>query len=227
MNMSRSYAFSLSVIFLASSQLAYPNLATVGENIWHLTRRIGDITCTIEDKVCDIEDKVCDIELSVIEELAKVCDIHDCSPIPVSTGGTLSAPGTYCLTQNVTGAFVFGLDDIVLDLNGFELNGVGNAIAVTMSSRSNCELRNGSILGATADCLNIVSSNSVTVRNVDFSTTPTGIAVASTTNLSVVDCTFRDHTSEAICSSNMNGGRIKNCSFTQNLGARVVDLANS
>ena len=232
MSITRAYALG---ILSFSCQLAFPNLSTVGENLWHLNRKIGDVVCDTKEKACNIEssmvdvlEKVCRIEISVIDELAKVCDTHDCSPIPISSGGTLTVPGvTYCLTQNLVGqSFVFGADEITLDLNGFEVDGTGNASAVTMVSRTGCELRNGTISSAIVNGVNLLNCELITIRDVDFTQTPTGINVAGVSLvIDVRNCNFSGHTSEAICYNTVNAGRIINCSFKANTGTRVIDLS--
>lgn len=78
--------------------------------------------------------------------------------LAVSAPYTISQPGSYYLTGNITvasgDAIVIASDDVSLDLNGFTLKSTytggssGTAVSVS-SSRSRLTIRNGSIVGST------------------------------------------------------------------------------
>ena len=200
-NKLRFYAFGMSIAFLVHCQTVVPNLATVGENLWHLNRRIGD----------------------------RVCDIHDCSPIPVSAGGTLSVPGTYCLTQNITGTISISNNDITLLLNGFSITAPtsGNGISITASTR-NCRISGGSIVGDGSSNNSIVvgaGASEIFIDDVHCTGTPIGLNIASGAGkITVTNCGFRDHSSRAMSILANNGLQVKHCFFTNNSGTQVVSV---
>jgi hypothetical protein len=80
----------------------------------------------------------------------------DCRRI-VSVPATISRPGIYCLTRNVSTATATGSaiaiesDDVVLDLNGFSLDGVAGpateAYGILAFNRRNVAVHNGTVRG--------------------------------------------------------------------------------
>ena len=61
--------------------------------------------------------------------------------IPVSGPGTLEVPGSYYLTQDISGPVTLGADNIRFDLNGFTITG-GNP-SIELGTQSDVEVFNG------------------------------------------------------------------------------------
>ncbi len=102
-----------------------------GQSLWWITKRIAETTDIIESKVCLLE--------SIIDVL------DNCAAIPVSSADiaagtiTLSTPGSYCLTEDVTANVTISGDCISFDLNNHCVTGV---FSITSDD---IELRNGRI----------------------------------------------------------------------------------
>ena len=108
---------------------------------------------------------------------------------PISTASfSISAPGSYYLTANLTGSFgiIIAANDVTLDLNGFAVTGssnnVGPGIRVN-AGHSNIEIRNGTISNwgqHGVDALaasNIRMFNIRSISNAQFATSHSGIFV--------------------------------------------------
>ena len=89
--------------------------------------------------------------------LTNVGGNSSCTPI-TSLPSTITAPGAYCLTSdlatNMTSgiAITINIDDVVLDLNGFRLDGLGAgagtmAVGIYAQDRRNITIRNGTVRG--------------------------------------------------------------------------------
>lgn len=63
--------------------------------------------------------------------------------IPVSSAQTIANPGSYYLTQNISGNMVIGADNVTLDLNGFTVS--DSSVGITVSFRTNVRIFNGTI----------------------------------------------------------------------------------
>jgi len=76
----------------------------------------------------------------------------NCTPVD-TVPYTITAPGVYCLTGDLTGfasnaAITIQADNVTLDLNGYTLEGAGGTpTGIGSQDRSNVTLRNGRIVG--------------------------------------------------------------------------------
>ena len=96
---------------------------TPGESIWQVTSRIGQATNVIESQIC---------ALTLGTDLACTFTFGQSN---IGGGGiyTITVPGTYCLTEDVT--FTFGpaitinASNVTVDLQGFYIDGGSNFVA--------------------------------------------------------------------------------------------------
>jgi hypothetical protein len=78
-------------------------------------------------------------------------ELTNCTPV-TSVPTTITAPGAYCFTGNLTLAstgvaiHVLGTRDVVLDLNGHALMGPSNGTGILVEGTSRVTVRNGSIV---------------------------------------------------------------------------------
>lgn len=79
---------------------------------------------------------------------------------PISSFGTISAPGSYYLTNDILGRLTITADDVDLDLQGFTVTG-GNAVTLEIPSVDNVRVHNGTIRGSSS--LSIAVSNASNV----------------------------------------------------------------
>jgi hypothetical protein len=73
---------------------------------------------------------------------------HAAGPIPLTSCGKISAPGSYVLVDNVVAAgdcFIVIADDVTIDFGGFVLTGDTTGRGVAMSGGWKLTLRNGTI----------------------------------------------------------------------------------
>ncbi len=70
-----------------------------------------------------------------------------CSPTPISAPTTISVPGSYCLSADITGPLIINTNDISLDLNGHSITGgaPGSGNGITINPGFNRLIRNGTI----------------------------------------------------------------------------------
>jgi len=139
-----------------------------------------------------------------------------CGPTPLSAAGTISTPGTYCLTNNITGTIAITSGQVVLDLNGYVITG-----KVTISNNSAIvQVKNGlientdagvDVNGASAVlCENLVIRNcslwgiqftnigsTAIIRNVHIDSSQGGISLTFGGALVVEDTTITNLTNSA------------------------------
>ena len=151
----------LSVVFFAN---IYATVQPIfpGENLWKILSRLGITSDIIEDKVCDIV-PCCDFTIK-----------QDDIPF------TITAPGVYCLAENVyvtlSDAITINSDCVVLDLLGHAIEG-----------------GNGSGIGILIDVLNTFTPANVIVKNgVIKETVDDGIKVDTTGPIKISNMKLTD-----------------------------------
>ena len=150
---------------------------TPGESIWKVTSRIGQATNVIESQLCVLS-----------AEINGGCSFtFDQTDIGAGDLYTITVPGIYCLTENVT--FTFGTavtvnsSDVTIDLQGHYIDGGSNLITAAIgltpsvgSSLNNLIIQNGIIqnLGSINIPYGIVQTSTtsclsnIIIRDMDF-----------------------------------------------------------
>ena len=141
---------------------------------------------------------------------------------------TISTPGSYYLTTNLTasaglGGITIAANNVTLDLNGFVLQGLPNAVGpgILIQGSANITIRNGRITGwqeaglkATANTLGLVVERIQSSYNLYD-----GLTISST-GFVVRDCTCQGNHGDGIyASGNLGssaGGTITGCSLVAN-----------
>ena len=151
--------------------------ATVpGEALWNVLTRVGEATNVIESQLCTLMRMSTDLACSFTFGQSNI-----------GSGGiyTISVPGTYCMTENVT--FTFGpaitinASNVTLDLQGHYIDGGSNPVS------SAIQLATG--VGST---LNSIAIQNGTIQNLSGSTPfPRGIGQGGT-NSSLANIIIRD-----------------------------------
>ena len=113
--------------------------------------------------------------------------------IPISSLPlTISAPGSYYLTGNLSSSgtgITVSADDVTIDLMGYTISGGGTGYGIYMSSRSNVEIRNGTVQGFhTGIYESSIDGEGHRVINIRAILNRFGIYLRSSGNL-VKDCT--------------------------------------
>ena len=149
--------------------------ATVpGEALWNVLTRVGEATNVIESQLCTLMRMSTDLACSFTFGQSNI-----------GSGGiyTISVPGTYCMTENVT--FTFGpaitinANNVTLDLQGHYIDGGSNPVL------SAIQLATG--VGSTLHSITIQNG---TIQNLSGSL-PRGIGQGGT-NSSLVNIVVRD-----------------------------------
>ena len=148
-----------------------------GEGLWNVLTRVGAATNVIESQLCALSQISTDLACSFTFGQSNI-----------GKGGiyTISAPGTYCLAENVT--FTFGpaitinASNVTLDLQGHYIDGgsnpVSSAIQLATGVGSNLHsltIQNGTIQnlrGLLPSCIGQGGTNSslanIVIRDMDF-----------------------------------------------------------
>ncbi len=227
-------------LFFSFSQLGAMCPQTVGsisttEGVWSLLSRIGVATNVIESQICALDACVCGTSGSVTSN----CNI-DCSfsfgqaQIPL----TISTPGTYCMTENISfaagTAITVSSNDVTIDMKGHTLNGGDNAVTGILLSDGvvRVTIQNGIIehIGGAApngiairDTVGAVTlMQNITIRDMSFNFNidminfnQAAAAAFDVTNLLVENCT--GYNSGGIRARCLNG-IVRGCSLEENKG---------
>lgn len=83
---------------------------------------------------------------------------------PISSFGTISAPGSYYLTNDITGRLTIAANDVELDLQGFTITAASN-VTLEIPSVSNVRVHNGTIRGSNSVSIGVSGSSTVVLEN--------------------------------------------------------------
>ncbi len=83
---------------------------------------------------------------------------------PISSAGTIAAPGSYYLTNDIDGRLTIAADDVDLDLRGFTITGTGT-FSVEIDSVENVRLHGGTVRGSTSAPIRVAASSHVLLEN--------------------------------------------------------------
>lgn len=137
----------------------------------------------------------------------------------------ISAPGSYYLSANLTGAsgksgIEIASNDVTIDLNGFTLYGGSGTISGIRSSITikGVHLRNGTITGWTFNGIDLNSAQDCEISSVTARSNSIGISCGGS---SIIDsCIAHSNTGDGIVFSGVNG-IIRSCVAVQNSGAGI------
>ncbi len=153
---------------------------TPGEGIWRVTSRIGEATNVIQSQICALN-------LAITSTVSNIGCSFTFGQTDIGSGGiyTISVPGTYCMSENVT--FTFGpaitinSSDVTLDLEGHYIDGGSNPVSSAIQLAT----------GVGSNLNNIIIQNG-TIQNLSGSLPfPRGIGQGGT-NSSLVNVVIRD-----------------------------------
>lgn len=176
------------------------------------------------------------------------------TPGDATTLFTISQPGSYYLTSNVTGSasktgIRITVSDVTVDLNGFALlgNGAGaNGVSVS-GGMSRIVIRNGKMTGWPFTAILASNSPNVVIENIAATCTTTasgfsvgergivrgctvdsaGVGVTAGSNSLVADCNIAGIAGQGVTSSSGAVGiTVERCRFTLTSSAVAVTLGN-
>lgn len=162
-----------------------------------------------------------------------IAPLSPCAAITVTSAGTISTSGVYCLSNNITGSLVLNANDIVLDLNGHEIQNDAFGVVVS-ATRSWITIKNGIITTETADgilinsgcvgitisditarqCINginIQNAHHITIQGCDCSYNTTGIQIVNSYKVVTDSCRFFNNKSAGMSLVTSGTNVITNC----------------
>lgn len=92
----------------------------------------------------------------------KIDRINNNMQIPVTTSGTISSPGSYILSNNITGPITITSSDVSFDLNEFKITG-SLTINGSVSAVTNIDIYNGAIETSSGSCIDMIGTMSVII----------------------------------------------------------------
>ena len=198
----------ISLLTLLFSVCINKTTAFDGEKVWDIQARICATLPIIDFKTDDLSSTIDAIEnvilgLSQVEETlcSKLAELETCIQITQEdigiTGFIISTPGKYCLVENVTHqsfaspAIRITADNVTLDLlgNTINCNSIGN-LGILISGATNVNVKNGSIIEAASDNMQIVSESScILLENLKLLTaTSNGLAIDLSSEITIINC---------------------------------------
>lgn len=127
---------------------------------------------------------------TLLEAIASKVDIPcpSCVITPISAPGTISAPGSYCLANNITGAITITADDVTLDLNNHTIDSGSIGIEIT---GNNATILNGTIQNMSECGIRIAGASNSILTAIDVVNTPTGYVLQNSSSSLITDCRAR------------------------------------
>jgi hypothetical protein len=207
---------------------------TPGEAIWRVVSRVGLAANTIQSQLC---------LLATGSSATGVECTFTFGQSDIGSGGVyiISAPGTYCMKENVaftTGsAITVNSNDVTIDLQGHTMNGGGNiATAIELAGGvQNVIIENGiieNLLGPSPDGIGIRDTvahistlRNITIQNMNFNNNEAAISF----NQADVDIYDVDGIVIRNCRSENSGrifiqglsGVVENCEVNENRGGGI------
>ncbi len=147
-----------------------------------------DPICTPEDIALLIKQtlfKVCTpipSQLDVIESAIEA--LNPCAPTAVTTAGTISTSGTYCLANEISGSITIAASDVDVDLNNYR---VTQGITVN-GDLDQVKIRNGVVEGTSDAILVNGGSTNITIEDVVVKNAIRGINFENVTGGTITNC---------------------------------------
>ncbi len=184
-----------SIIFLwllsFSSSFYAQSSPQPGQNLWNLIASIG-------------------INIDLLTQ---------CSPVPITASGTtISQPGTYCLTTDLSdgGNITIAASNVYLDLSAHTISNVTNSAIKIASGMQHIIVNNGSINNCTHGVTTEIFANNIGMNNLNIFNTSTGIECKSTSTIILSDIQVTEFVDFAISLTDCTHATIQN-SAVQNI----------
>lgn len=134
---------------------------------------------------------------------------------------TISQPGSYVLTSNLTGVagqdgIIISANDVTLDLNGFSLIGVPGSSAGVSASGSGIAVINGTIRGWSGNGINGWSAHNARLKSLSIMSCAIGAIVGE--GSSVSHCVFRSNQSHGLLARNASSIHASTATLNGNNG---------
>ncbi len=137
-----------------------------GEGLWNVLTRVGAAMNVIESQICAVQIMSSNLDCN-----------FPFNQVDIGGGGifTITVPGTYCLTQNVT--FTFGnaitvsASNVTIDLQGHSIDGGSNFVTAAIA-----------LMPTGSNSLNSITIQNGTIQNLNSTDFPYGIVQTSTTS---------------------------------------------
>lgn len=139
---------------------------------------------------------------------------------------TISQQGCYCLAESVSGKIIINnVTNVILDLSGKSVGKADPNIEITASE--NVTVRNGTVKNAISTGMTINNSTNITLENLDFINSDTGVSIVASNEISIDGCIFNSHFSQAILIQDSSLINVTNTLCDKNSGAAIIWGINS
>lgn len=195
----------------AYSASAEPCFAIEGKLNW-LNKAVGTFCADVSADIQDTQNFVVDTQLLSCGKPTSITQ----TDIPL----TITASGTYCLTENVSTvtpntAITIDADDVTIDLSNFAVSGGSNTIVIA-GGRRNTMLCNGVIQNATPDGtangygVFVPNGLRVVLKNITLRGNLVGLLVRFTEDITLDSCSVLENTGAGIVFTASINGEINN-----------------
>ncbi|MEX0940015.1 MAG: right-handed parallel beta-helix repeat-containing protein, partial [Candidatus Babeliales bacterium] len=183
----------------------FSEVFTVLDEILDCCRSTFTVLDEIEIDIFDTQTILCDkffqtwtildnLIVTATTDLSEVFTVLACiTDIPITEPTTITAPGSYCLVNDITGAgdlITIDADRVFLNLNEKQISGGTNNIALA-AGHSDIVIRNG-ILDSPVDTnITMADATNITMNNIDFIGGVTSVFIETSTSINVNNCSFR------------------------------------
>ena len=200
-------------------------------------------------EIQDVDDEIAlccsevDSKVSVLQTSVDACCftlnskldvLLDASCVAISAPTTITAPGTYCLVINITGAspaIVIDSNDVVLDLNGKTVDnaGLSDVVGIRVAAgRHGIVIKNGFLdksgtqLGTAIDL--VPTCAGVILENLSINNWNTGISGTSVTGVVIKNCGVNACADDGLALNLSSNITVEQSDFNSN-GSSGIELA--
>ncbi len=197
-----------------SADIVNKTNTSILSSIMTMTSNISDITTAATNA------------LYISSILDNIAPLSACYAITVTAATTITAAGSYCLGNAITGQIVINSNDVVLDLNGYRIQNDTNGVQVA-ANKQWITIKNGIISTETGDGVLINSGCfGINVQNIVARQSLHGINVQSAHHVTIQNCDCSYNTT-GIEADNSYKVVIDSCNLFSNQNAGVSFVSSS
>lgn len=108
-----------------------------------------------------------------------------CEPTLISKPGKISTSGVFCLTNDIVGSITIESDNVVLDLNGHQVNGNASPYAIYTRGFNNVSVKNGAVINQGNLAIGAVNANGFTLENIEVYESAEALLLANSNDCEV------------------------------------------
>ncbi|MGE0206556.1 MAG: hypothetical protein AB7R69_01780 [Candidatus Babeliales bacterium] len=149
----------------------------------------GQAALIFEQDFSEVFTALEELNATLCSKFMETWTILGCQPMPISAPTTITQPGSYCLINDISGQITIAADNVLLDLAGRTIQNTPTAIVVM--NQANIIIKNGILSSNSTIGIDLIDSQTISIQEIDFIDSSTGINASNVSCLNVYDCTFR------------------------------------